>query len=266
MKKGARLFLIIFLLIFIIVILDMVYILKFSKPLFILNKTHHLTCDIYEGLLYNIYDCAEYNKPKFRFKWQKYEFNNYSSYFDVIDESKSCDNKEEEIYRDKENIYYLPCSKSEYIKIKFSNGDTYKLKEAIEKKLVTMDDLIKNNLELNIKKREEETMKMNLIIGSDTYEVILEDNETVKELLNMLPIEMEMQELNGNEKYYYLDKALKTNKSVPSEISKGDIYLYGDNCLVLFYQSFTTSFSYTKIGHVNNLKDLGKENIKVTLK
>ncbi len=266
MKKGPRLFLIVFLLILAISILDMVYILKFSKPLFILRKSHHLTCDVYEGLLYNIYDCAEYNKPEFRFKWQKYEFNNYSSYFEVIDESESCDNKEEEIYLDKENIYYLPCSKSDYIKIKFSNGDTYKLKEAILKKYVTMNDLIKNNLELNVKKKEEEEVKMHLVIDNDPYEVILEDNETVKELLTMLPLEMEMQELNGNEKYYYLNKSLKTAKSVPSAIFRGDIYLYDDNCLVLFYQNFTTSFSYTKIGHVNNLKDLGRENIKVTLK
>jgi hypothetical protein len=28
--------------------------------------------------------------------------------------------------------------------------------------------------------------------------------------------------------------------------------LYGDNCVVLFYETFTTSYSYTKIGSIDN--------------
>ena len=39
--------------------------------------------------------------------------------------------------------------------------------------------------------------------------------------------------------------------------------LYGDNCLVIFYKSFDTSYSYTKIGHINNLPDLGNDNVLV---
>lgn len=39
--------------------------------------------------------------------------------------------------------------------------------------------------------------------------------------------------------------------------------LYGNNCLVVFYKSFDTSYSYTKIGHIDNLSDLGSRNITI---
>ena len=79
----------------------------------------------------------------------------------------------------------------------------------------------------------------------------------------MLPVEYNMNELNGNEKYVNLDNTLTTNSYNPKHIEAGDIMLYGNNCLVVFYKSFDTQYSYTKIGHVENLSDLGKENITI---
>ena len=72
-----------------------------------------------------------------------------------------------------------------------------------------------------------------------------------------------MEELNGNEKYIYLDETYPTNSYNPKHINKGDVMLYGDNCLVIFYKSFDTSYSYTKIGHIDNLEELGNESINV---
>lgn len=111
-----------------------------------------------------------------------------------------------------------------------------------------------------------ETPSMIMIINSNEYNIDLENNKTVKELKDLLPLKLNMQELNGNEKYAYLDKELTTNSYNPKKIKKGDIMLFGNNCLVLFYKDFETTYSYTKIGHINNLEDLDSNNIKIELK
>ena len=101
------------------------------------------------------------------------------------------------------------------------------------------------------------------IINGKEYVINLEDNETAKSFANLLPQELNMSELNGNEKYIYLDTALPTNSLNPKRINAGDVMLYGNNCLVIFYKSFDTSYSYTKIGHIDNLLDLGNGSITI---
>lgn len=113
------------------------------------------------------------------------------------------------------------------------------------------------------------SMKINLTINGNNFTATLEDNETTRELLNRLPLELNMSELNGNEKYYYFDENLPTNSYRPGSISTGDIMLYGSDCLVIFYEDFDTPYSYTRIGkidNVDNLKDvLGSGNVNVTI-
>ena len=104
-----------------------------------------------------------------------------------------------------------------------------------------------NNLERN---DDVEGLKIN-IDGID-MSVTLEDNETVKALLNKLPLEFVANELNGNEKYYYLDEDLPSNSQSVHRIEKGDIMLFGTDCLVIFYESFDTPYSYTRIGKIDD--------------
>ena len=102
-----------------------------------------------------------------------------------------------------------------------------------------------------------------VIINNKEYKLNLESNKTVGEFINLLPQEFNMKELNGNEKYVYMDNKLTTNSYSPKHIEKGDVMLYGDNCLVIFYKSFDTKYEYTKIGHIDNLDNLGNDNIVV---
>ena len=117
----------------------------------------------------------------------------------------------------------------------------------------------------NIKKQDNSINKdmteIKVIIDEKEYNLSLEENETTKEFVKMLPQEFTMNELNGNEKYIYLDKSLPTDSYNPNQINKGDVMLFGDNCLVIFYKSFNTNYSYTKIGHIESLPDLDSSSI-----
>ncbi len=114
------------------------------------------------------------------------------------------------------------------------------------------------------------SMKINLTINGNNFTATLEDNETTRELLNRLPLELNMSELNGNEKYYYFDDSLPTNSYRPGSINTGDIMLYGNDCLVIFYESFNTTYSYTRIGRIDNADNLdevvgsGSVNVRIS--
>ena len=111
----------------------------------------------------------------------------------------------------------------------------------------------------------ENVTNINVSINSKKYNATIENNETTKTFISQLPQAFNMNELNGNEKYVYMDTSLPTNSISPKHIKKGDIMLYGDNCLVLFYQSFDTDYRYTKIGHIDHLPDLGEEDVIVKI-
>lgn len=94
--------------------------------------------------------------------------------------------------------------------------------------------------------------KIELRIGNRIYEASLYDNETARAVMTRLPLQANMQELNGNEKYLYLQDSLPSNAQRVSSIRTGDLMLFGSDCLVLFYKDFTTSYSYTRIGYVED--------------
>lgn len=106
--------------------------------------------------------------------------------------------------------------------------------------------------------------KMFVTISDKKYEIKLENNSTVSALMQELPLEVSMSDLNNNEKYVDLDSSLPTNTYSPKHIEAGDVMLFGNNCLVVFYESFDTSYNYTKIGHIDNLPNLGSGSISMT--
>ena len=103
-------------------------------------------------------------------------------------------------------------------------------------------------------------------VNGQTFTATLEDSPTARAFSEMLPLETDMQELNGNEKYFYLDKNLPSNAARVGKISAGDVMLFGDNCVVIFYKDFSTSYSYTRLGKINSAdleKILGNGNVRV---
>ena len=94
--------------------------------------------------------------------------------------------------------------------------------------------------------------KMKITIGTAVFTATLYDNQSANAFRAKLPLSINMTELNGNEKYYDFANSLPTNASVGGNIKVGDLTLYGNKTLVLFYKTFSTSFSYTKLGYVDN--------------
>lgn len=104
---------------------------------------------------------------------------------------------------------------------------------------------------------------INVNIDGIDYTVTLEDNETSRKFYSKLNQEFVMSDLNNNEKYVYMKYSLPNNASSVNHINAGDIMLYNSNCLVIFYKSFDTEYSYTRIGHINNLEELDSFDVRV---
>lgn len=106
-------------------------------------------------------------------------------------------------------------------------------------------------------------------IGNRTFQATLEDNPTVEEFLKKLPLEIELEELNGNEKFYRFNERFPTSDTKPKMIYTGDFMLYSGSYLVLFYKDFATNYSYTRLGKIENPAGLadavGSGNIKITI-
>jgi len=98
----------------------------------------------------------------------------------------------------------------------------------------------------------QETAKIKITVGSVSYVAKTYDNATAKAFIALLPMTISMTELNGNEKYHYLTGNLPSSPENPSTVHAGDLMLYGANCIVLFYETFSTSYSYTPIGFIDN--------------
>ncbi len=118
---------------------------------------------------------------------------------------------------------------------------------------------------------EENTMpQLKIEAGGQAFTATLMDNPTARALLERLPMTVSMSELNGNEKYYYLPDSLPTNSQRPGNIHAGDLMLYGFDCFVLFYESFSSGYSYTRLGSVDDPSNLaaalGSGSVDVTFR
>ena len=98
--------------------------------------------------------------------------------------------------------------------------------------------------------------KIRIQVGDHFFTASLQEGPATKSFLKMLPFTMGMHDLNANEKFGDLPKNLPTQVVVPDGIEAGDIMLFGQNTLVLFYRSFRTTYGYTRIGKVDDPKRL----------
>lgn len=119
------------------------------------------------------------------------------------------------------------------------------------------EEITKNNTEESNQKdriNEQNTGETQMIIevNGQQFDAELYDNDTAAAFRNRLPMTLDMEEMNGNEKYYFMNESLPSAAENIGTIQNGDIMLYGSDCLVVFFKTFDTSYTYTRIGHIED--------------
>lgn len=117
-------------------------------------------------------------------------------------------------------------------------------------------------------KEDSKLQSFKIIVNEKEFDAEAYNTDAAKEFYGMLPIKIKMSELNGNEKFYYMNKTFTEDEGKAGTINTGDIMLYGNNCIVLFYETFQSNYTYTKIGYVKNpsglARELGKGDVEVS--
>lgn len=107
-----------------------------------------------------------------------------------------------------------------------------------------------------------------MTVNERRFPIALADNTTARAFAAQLPLTLDMGELNGNEKHAKLPTSLPANASRPGTIRKGDLMLYGVDTLVVFYSTFDSMYSYTRIGRVDDpaglAQALGPRSARIT--
>jgi hypothetical protein len=103
-----------------------------------------------------------------------------------------------------------------------------------------------------------EESRMWMTVGERRFAVTLADNADAGAFAAQLPLTLDMPDLNGNEKHAKLPKALPANASRPGTIRTGDLMLYGSDTLVVFYLTFDSPYSYTRLGQVDDAAGLAQ--------
>lgn len=100
--------------------------------------------------------------------------------------------------------------------------------------------------------------KIKITVGSKTFTATLENNASAKELVERMPFTVNMQELNGNEKYYQFPDSFPSDPRSFDTIKAGDLMLYQSDYLVVFYEDHSTTYDYTRLGVIDNADGLAE--------
>ncbi|MCI8565922.1 MAG: hypothetical protein HFI39_06325 [Lachnospiraceae bacterium] len=101
-----------------------------------------------------------------------------------------------------------------------------------------------------------EMTTIRVIINGQEFEAVLNDKEAARQFAEMLPLQLDMEDLHNNEKYFYFADDFDTDDQELKEIHAGDLLIYDNRCLVLFYESVETTYRYTPLGKISDTAGL----------
>lgn len=99
---------------------------------------------------------------------------------------------------------------------------------------------------------QKEELRMWITVGQQKFAVTVADTEAARAFVSRLPLTLNMSELNGNEKHATVPSPLPANASRPGTIRSGDLMLYGTDTVVIFYVTFESAYSYTRLGRIDD--------------
>lgn len=106
-----------------------------------------------------------------------------------------------------------------------------------------------------------------MTVGKHRFAVSLANNDAARAFAALQPLSLNMADLNGNEKHADLPKGLAMQAGRPGTIRNGDLMLYGSRTVVVFYKTFDSVYSYTRLGQVDDpdglVEALGQGNAQI---
>ena len=75
-------------------------------------------------------------------------------------------------------------------------------------------------------------MEIEVIIEGKHFTAEIEESETGRAFCALLPMTLNMSDLNGNEKYHYLSEVFPTSSRYYAAVEPGDLMIYGNSCVL----------------------------------
>lgn len=99
---------------------------------------------------------------------------------------------------------------------------------------------------------------MRIMINDQPFSAALADTQAARELRALLPLTLTMQDHLQNEKHAELPEPLTARSHAVGKIETGDIMLWQDQTIVVFYKSFHSAYRYTRLGKIEDVSELKK--------
>ncbi len=100
-------------------------------------------------------------------------------------------------------------------------------------------------------------MLVNMKIGDTIFTAEFYDNDSARAINANMPFTLQMGDYAGQEKVVGLSFDLpRASTETPSAIHAGEIYLWSGNSLVLFFTTFSNSYSYVPVGKITDTSGL----------
>lgn len=112
----------------------------------------------------------------------------------------------------------------------------------------TANNDVKTNEQPQKELKNQAASEIKLFIDKTKVPVAWEDNPSVEDLQNYLPLTIKMSKYGGFEQVGSIGRSITRNDK-QTTTNCGDIVLYSGNKIVIFYGSH--SWAYTRLGHIN---------------